>query len=139
MASVGRTIKQVNTNNAFFVNLGNIRTSLLVNYGASVDTPSLSTSVNFTGNTGIASTLSSALTTSGRAFLRDMGQNLVSANRTFRKVQMLLPNSLGVSTGGVGGPASGAVSGDYLTAYIELPGLQGNASGAEPALVARVG
>ena len=139
MASVGRTIKQV-PSSAFFVNLGDIRASLLVNYGASVDTPFLSTSSNFVGTTGLASTFSSVLQTAGRAFLRDMGQNLVSAGRTFRKVQLLAPNNAGVSTGGVGGLAPGAVSGDYLTAYLELPGTQGNVSGATPtAPVARVG
>ena len=130
MASVGRTVKQINTNNAFFVNLGDIRASLLLNYGASVDTPFLSTSSNFVGGTGLASTFSSVLVTAGRAFLRDMGQNLISANRTFRKVQLLAPNNAGLSTGGVGGPASTAVSGDYLTAYLELPGAQGNVSGS---------
>jgi hypothetical protein len=148
MASVGRTVKQV-ASSAFFVNLGDIRPFLLVNYGASVDTPFLSTSSNFVGQTGLASTFSTVLSTAGRAFLRDMGHNLVSANRTFRKVQLLAPNNAGVSTGGVGGPASSAVSGDYLTAYIELPGTQGNVSGSAggygatttipPAPVARVG
>jgi hypothetical protein len=130
MSSVGRTVKQVSAQNSFFVNLGDIRPFLLVNYGASVDTPFLSTSSNFVGGTLSASSFSSVLTTAGRAFLRDMGQNLVSANRTFRKVQLLAPNNAGVSTGGVGGPASTAVSGDYLTAYLELPGTQGNVSGS---------
>ena len=139
MASVGRTIKQV-PQSAFFVNLGDIRASLLLNYGASVDTPFMSTSSNFVGGTGLASTFSSVLTTAGRAFLRDMGPNLVSANRTFRKVQLLAPNNAGISTGGVGSPPPNSVTGDYLTAYLELPGTQGNVSGVMPtAPVARVG
>jgi len=139
MSSVGRTLKQVGSS-AFFVNLGDIRSYLLVNVGASADAPTLSTSATFVGGTGAASTYSSVLTTAGRAFLRDMGQNLVSANRTFRKVQLLAQSNGGISTGGVGGAASGAVSGDYLTAYIELPGAAGNVSGVQPtAPVARVG
>jgi hypothetical protein len=139
MASVLRNVKQV-PSSAFFVNLADIRTSLLLNYGASVDAPFMSTSGTFVGGTGAASTYSSILTTAGRAFLRDMGQNLVSASRTFRKVQLLAQANGGVSTGGVGGNATGAVSGDYLTAYIELPGTQGNVSGNQPtAPVARVG
>jgi hypothetical protein len=139
MASVLRNLKQV-ASSAFFVNLGDIRASLLINYGASFDAPFMSTSATFVGNTGLASTYSSILTTAGRAFLRDMGQNLVSANRTFRKVQLLAQSNGGISTGGVGGNASSAVSGDYLTAYIELPGTQGNVSGFQPAApVARVG
>jgi len=139
MAAVLRTPKQI-ASSAFFVNLGDIRTSLLVNYGTSVDAPFMSTSPTFVGGTGAASTYSSILTGAGKAFLRDMGQNLVSANRTFRKVQLLAQSNGGISTGGVGGNATSAVSGDYLTAYLELPGTQGNVSGFQPtAPVARVG
>jgi hypothetical protein len=134
MSSVVRNPKQVGSS-AFFVNLGDIRSFLLVNAGASVDAPLMSTG-QFTGGLLAASTYSSVLTTAGRAFLRDMGQNLVSANRTFRKVQLLAPNGGGISTGGVGGNATGAVSGDYLTAYIELPGTAGNVSGSTAASAA---
>jgi hypothetical protein len=138
MAAVLRTPKQI-ASSAFFVNLGDIRASLLINIGSTVDAPLLSTG-QFVGGTGAASTYSSILTTAGKAFLRDMGQNLVSANRTFRKVQLLAQANGGISTGGVGGNATGALSGDYLTAYLELPGTQGNVSGFQPtAPVARVG
>lgn len=140
MASVLRSVKQVAVNNSFFVNLGDIRGAMLQNYGASVDAPSLSTASWVVG-----STVSTLLTTAGRAFLRDMGQNLVSSGRTFRKVQMLSPANSGVSTGGVGGNATGG-SGEYYTGYLELPGSQGNVSGVTgttigsgPALVARLG
>jgi len=139
MASVVRTVKQV-ASSAFFVNLADIRSFLLVNVGPSADAPLLSTSGTFVGGTGSASSFSSVLTTAGKAFLRDMGHNLVSANRTFRKVQLLAPNNGGISTGGITGNATGAVNGDYLTAYIELPGTGGNVSGAQPtAPVARIG
>lgn len=140
MSSVGRVVKQVPAQNSFFVNLADIRQFLFVNYGSSVDAPLLSTSATFVGGTGSASSFSSVLTTAGKAFLRDMGHNLVSANRTFRKVQLLAPANGGVSTGGITGNATSAVNGDYLTAYIELPGTQGNVSGNMPtAPVARVG
>jgi hypothetical protein len=136
MASVLRNIKQVPAQNSFFVNLGDIRASVLVNSGPSYDLPTLS-SAYWALN---ISTVSNALATAGKAILRDMGQNLVSANRTFRKVQMLAPNASAVSTGGITGPASGALVGDYLTGYIELPGTQGNVSGFQPtAAVARLG
>ena len=50
--------------------------------------------------------------------LRDEGKTVVSANRTFRKVQ-LITNA--VSTGGVGGAAAGTTpNSDYLTGYIEI-------------------
>ena len=135
MASVLRNLKQV-PSSAFFVNLADIRTSVLQNYGTSVDLPNLSTAAWIA--TGASA--STALAVVGRAFLRDMGQNLVSAGRTFRKVQMLATANGGISTGGVTGTGAGAVSGDYYTAYLELPGTQGNVSGATPtAAVARVG
>ena len=138
MASVLRNPKQV-ASSAFFVNLADIRSYLLVNVGPSADLPLLSTG-QFSGGTALGSTLSSVLAVAGRAFLRDMGHNLVSANRTFRKVQLLAPNNSAISTGGVTGNATNAVSGDYFTAYIELPGTQGNVSGAQPtAPVARIG
>ena len=136
MASVLRNIKQVPAQNSFFVNLGDIRASVLVNAGTSFDLPLMSTAYWAVG----ISSISNALLTAGKAILRDMGQNLVSANRTFRKVQMLAPNASALSTGGVTGAASGSISGDYLTGYIELPGTQGNVSGFQPTTsVARLG
>jgi len=138
MASVLRNLKQV-PSSAFFVNLADIRANVLINYGASYDLPLLS-SASWVQGTNTISSVSTALAAAGKAFLRDMGLNLVSANRTFRKVQMLDPSTRALSTGGVTGTASGAVNGDYLTAYIELPGTGGNVSGFQPTTaVARVG
>ena len=138
MAAVIRTPKQI-ASSAFFVNLADIRSNVLMNYGTTVDLPSFSTATWVTG-TAPAAGVSTALATAGKAFLRDMGQNVVSANRTFRKVQMLAPNTSALSTGGVSGSASGAVNGDYLTGYLELPGTGGNVSGFQPTTaVARVG
>jgi hypothetical protein len=138
MASVLRNLKQV-PSSAFFVNLADIRANVLINYGASYDLPLLS-SASWVQGTNTISSISTALAAAGKAFLRDMGLNLVSANRTFRKVQMLDPSTRALSTGGVTGTASGAVNGDYLTGYIELPGTQGNVSGNQPTTaVARVG
>lgn len=53
----------------------------------------------------------------GAGVLRDMGKTVVSANRTFRKVQL---NAALPSTFGVGGNVSTNPVEDYLTGYIEL-------------------
>jgi len=148
MSSVGRSLKQVSANGAYFVNLGDVRTALLQNYGTYSDNnPAYAAGVGATLSTAtwagpspgiLQSSFSSVLTTSGAAFFRDMGANIVSSGRVFRKVQLVAPRSAGVATGGVGGPAPGNSS-DYLSAYIELPGLQGITSGVSPAAFARVG
>jgi hypothetical protein len=133
MASVLRSVKQTPVNGAFFVNVGNITASVLQNNGTA-EAPLLSSATWVLLN----STINSSLAVAGRAFLRDMGVNLVSSGRTFRKVQMLAPYAANVSTGGVNGAATGSAS-DYLTGYIEVPGGAGNVSGAMPtAAVARV-
>jgi hypothetical protein len=58
------------------------------------------------------------------AILKDLGKTVVSSNRTFRKVQLVLPNSAlpagSTSTFGVGGRVTTTPVEDYLTGYIEL-------------------
>jgi len=98
-----------------------------------------------TGNTGVLggsfSTASwaywgnkatSSINGAGAGILRDMGKTVVSSLRTFRKVQLVVANS--VSTFGVGGAASTTTQ-DYYTGYIEL-GFEGNGT---PAPVAHFG
>jgi hypothetical protein len=80
--------------------------------------------------TGFTSTLST--TTSGVIF-RDMGKTVVSSLRTFRKVQVVVPNL--ASTFGVGGRAAGVTGEDFFQGYIEL-GFEGNGT---PAPVAHFG
>ncbi len=134
MASVERLTKQVATNNAYFVNLANIQKNIFYNAGTD-EAPTVSTNVWLDRwSTPAVSTQTSV---AGSAILRDMGKNLVSSGRIFRKVQLLGANL--PSTGGVQGIA-GATTPDFLTGYIELPGLQGAASGGPaPTLVARLG
>ena len=84
----------------------------------------------------------STLTTPG-ALLKDLGKNVVSSNRYFRKVQMVVRNngagpnpSTGQSTFGVAGQALGTFpNADYLTGYIEM-GYEG---GGYPAPVVQFG
>lgn len=61
------------------------------------------------------------------ALLKDIGKNIVSSNRYFRKVQLVVQNAppgvplAGASTFGVAGQNLGTFpNGDYLTGYIEL-------------------
>lgn len=85
--------------------------------------------------------ISAAVATAGSLLLKDMGKTVVSSLRTFRKVQVVIPNAQTASTFGVGsGVVSGGVLGaglgeDFLTGYIEL-GFEG---GGAPAPVAHFG
>jgi hypothetical protein len=81
-----------------------------------------------------ATTFGSTLSTAGTVVLKDMGKTVVSSLRTFRKVQLVVPNSGALSTFGVGGK-SDATGAEYFTGYIEL-GFEGNGT---PAPVAHFG
>ena len=123
MSVLTRSFKQTN---GYFVPLADIRANLLSYSGGSgqggdYKVGSLTPAVWANSPTvGAASTL---VQVANRALLKDMGKTVVSANRTFRKVQLVVP---GLSTSGVT-----EVSGDatYLSAYLELPGAGGMAGG----------
>ena len=77
---------------------------------------------------------------SAGGLLKDIGKNVVSSNRYFRKVQLVVRNggafpSTGASTFGVAGNAATSPNQDYLTGYIEL-GYEG---GGVPAPVVQFG
>ena len=79
------------------------------------------------GNATYGNVYLSSILTAGAGVLKDMGRTVVSANRTFRKIQLVTSGrGSTISTFGVGG-AAGAVTPveDYLTGYIEL-GFDGN-------------
>ena len=81
---------------------------------------------SFTGTTG--------LTTAGGVILRDMGKTVVSSLRTFRKIQLVVPNSnTTLSTFGIRGQTG--TNEDYFSGYIEL-GFEGT---GVPAPVAHFG
>ena len=72
--------------------------------------------------------------------LKDLGRNVVSSNRYFRKIQLSLQNmgprpSTGASTFGVAGQVGTSPNSDYLTGYIEL-GYEGS---GQPAPVVQFG
>ena len=95
------------------------------------------------GGTGFAYASNPYLSTIAQAggLLRDMGKNVVSSGRYFRKIQLVLQNagakpSTGASTFGVAGTNLGTYPNqDYLTGYIEL-GYEG---GGTPAPVVQYG
>lgn len=66
---------------------------------------------------------------------KDMGKTVVSAGRTFRKLQAIAPtdNALG-STFGVTGPAATATNPGYATYYVETGRDGANADASLPAL-----
>ena len=75
-----------------------------------------------TGNTPSKYTSTISTIGAGGVF-RDMGKTIVSANRTFRKVQLLVNSVSTISTSGVAGAAPGTNPVcDYLTGYIEVAG-----------------
>lgn len=81
------------------------------------------------GNATLGNVYLSSILTAGAGVLRDMGRTVVSANRTFRKIQLVTSGrGSTLSTFGVGGAAGTNPVEDYLTGYIEL-GFDGN-SGA---------
>lgn len=80
----------------------------------------------------------SSVNAAGAGLLRDNGRTYVSGGRTFRKVQLVIPQSTGtVSTNGVGGAVGTTPAQDYLTGFIEVGFPESGAS--LPAGVAKWG
>lgn len=126
MSSVGT--KQMVTDIGYYINVGDLRTLILGRtepgsnntgvLGGTFSTANWSFSTLTPGSGWV----SSLLALPGRAILRDMGRTIVSSTRTFRKVQLVVPQQYAQSTFGVSGST---VAGEaYYTGYIEL-GLTG--------------
>jgi hypothetical protein len=78
----------------------------------------------------------SSINAAGTGILKDLGKNVVSAGRTFRKIQLVVRQVGTTSTGGVEGNALATnPNADYLTGYIEF-GFEG---AGQPAPVAQYG
>ena len=114
MSSVSITPKQVSLDNEFFIPIGNL-TGLIFALNTTNNTLSTASWANF------GSRYLSSVNASGAGLLRDAGRTFISGGRTFRKVQLVVPQSTGtVSTFGVGGVTGSAPYQDYLTGYIEV-------------------
>jgi hypothetical protein len=142
---------KTNANEAgYYINIGDLRNKIFQRtepspagsntgvLGGSFSTATWAFSTTLTAVPGGFAAFSTTLATAGQTILRDMGRTVVSSNRTFRKVQYVVPANLAASTFGVSGGA--AVTGEtYLTGYIEV-GFGDHSSGATfPAPVAHYG
>jgi hypothetical protein len=133
MTSLQTSIKQNSTDTGYFVPLTDIRTTIYA-YNATAGQVTFSSAVWAANPAGSGAGVYSTLVASaGAGVLKDMGKTVVSSLRTFRKVQLVVPNS--VSTFGVAGRVSTTPTEDYLTGYIEL-GFEGAGT---PAKVAQFG
>jgi hypothetical protein len=149
MPSIGNGIKQNATDGGFFMPLSSLQNVVYAftpgsGAGGSFAQGSLSTAswATLTFN-GKGNPYLSSINGAGAGMLKDMGKTVVSAGRTFRKVQLVVSQgnaplgNQGVSTNGVGGQNGGGSTPvqDYLTGFIEL-GFEGQGS---PAPVAQFG
>ena len=128
MSSTG--FKQNATDGGYYVPLASLADKIFASTGGNFET--VATWAR-SGAGGGGTPLSTINSIGAGGLLKDMGKTVVSSLRTFRKVQLVIRNS--VSTFGVAGkaPTSGE---DYFTGYIEL-GIDGVST--SPAPVAHFG
>lgn len=149
MTSLLTEVKTSPSEGGYFINLGDLRTKIYQRgepnpAGSNTGVLGGSFSTAIWANSGSAGGgqgwLSTSLATVGSAILRDMGRSVVSSNRTFRKIQYVVPANRATSTFGVSGATTSGEA--YYTGYIEL-GLGDNTNTASdaggPAPVARYG
>ncbi len=131
MTSVERSVKTISPDNEFYIPIGNL-TNLI--FGINATTNQLSTAAwAYFGSKYLSS-----VNASGAGLLKDMGRTYISGGRTFRRVQLVVPQSTGtVSTFGVGGQTGTTPTYDYLTGFIET-GFDASA-GTAPTPVAKWG
>jgi len=135
--------RQTLTDGGYYINLGDLR-GLILNRssegsgntgtnGGSFSTASWSFSTMSPGSGWVSTSLASI----GKAVLRDMGRTVVSSSRTFRKIQLVVPQQYANSTFGVSGTTTTGEA--YYTGYIELGLGEGTPSGWTPTPVAHYG
>ena len=136
-STMPRGARQVSLDNEYYITIGNCLNriySLNTTTGAStfVAAPWASTTITAPASCGPLGTFMSSanlLTGAGTGLLKDMGKTYISAGRTFRRVQLVVPQAATVavfgtgatvSTFGVGGQVNTApLTSDYFTGYIE--------------------
>lgn len=140
MSSVGPTGRgPKQTAGGFFIPLGNVAAAVLQyttvgGAGGSFLAGSFATASWAQGGGAPSKFTSTISTVAAGGLLRDMGKTVVSAGRTFRKIQLMTST---VSTGGVNGTgAGGNPNVDYLTGYIELGSGFNGTGNSYPAPVA---
>lgn len=132
MTSIGARTRQVSNDTGYYINVGDLLGKVYSVSGSS-GSASVSTATWALGGVPGIPAVQSSIRVAGTALLKDMGKTVVSASRTFRKVQLVVSTA---STFGVGGNASSSwPQQDYYTGYIEL-GFEGYGA---PAPVAAIG
>ena len=119
MTSLQTSMRQLPTSGGYFIPLAAL-TGKIYSYNATAG----ATTFAAASWASLGSPYLSSVSTAGAGVLRDMGKSVVSASRTFRKVQLVVSS---FSTFGVAGAASTSPNIDYLTGYIEL-GFEGPGS-----------
>lgn len=133
-----RSTKQIDAEQGYFVPLGSLVGKIYsistagTGAGGSYVGPVFSTASWAAVGGASGPFLSTISSIAQGGLLRDMGRTIVSANRTFRKVQLLTST---VTLGGVAGTTPTNPVEDFLTGYIEM----GFGSGGTPAPVAAFG
>jgi hypothetical protein len=131
VGSVGRSQRIVSLDNEFYIPVGNL-TNLIFALNGTTNQLSTASWAYF------GSRYLSSVNASGAGLLKDHGRTYISGGRTFRKVQLVVPQSTGTqSTFGVGGATGTTPNQDYLTGFIEV-GFDA-ASGTAPTPVAKWG
>ncbi len=131
MTSIGRNPAQISRATGYYMPLASLSSVIYTEPAQNAN----GTTGNFVRAGWPTSSIASSLVAGASGFpglLKDMGKTLVSAQRTFRKVQLVVSTT---SSFGVNGVAGVAPDAGYLTGYIEL-GYEGYGS---PAPVASVG
>lgn len=147
MTSLQTRVKQVDTEQGFYMPLSSLQGIIYAftpgsGAGGSWAQGSFSTaSWATTQFNGKANPYLSSIAGAGQGLLKDMGKTVVSAGRTFRKVQLVNVGagpqaSVYVSTNGVAGQSGTTPVQDYLTGFIEL-GFEGQGVPAPVAVFGR--
>jgi len=131
VGSVGRSQRIVSLDNEFYIPVADLTNRILA---LNATTGQLSTATW----AAIGSRYLSSVNGAGAGLLKDHGRTYISGGRTFRKIQLVVPQSTGTqSTFGVGGATGTNPNQDYLTGFIEV-GFDA-ASGTTPTPVAKWG
>lgn len=122
MTSLIKSTRQ--TPSKYFVSVASLASKIFYNTGTDV-APTMVV-VPHAGAAGTGWSTVATLVTAAGTLYRDMGKQVISSGRLFRKVQLLYADGT-ASTFGVGGSSSAASAAttqaaDYYSAYVELPG-----------------
>lgn len=134
MTSLIKSTRQ--TPSKYFVSVASLADKIFYNIGTDAAPSMVVADENGAAGTGW-STVAGLVTAAGTLY-RDMGKQVISSGRLFRKVQLMYSANTG-STLGVGGAstaaaATGTYAADYYTAYIELPGTSFIPDGSDSAV-----